>query len=321
MQHRDGLAPELRAIAALDSQAALRSLKSSEKGLSEDEVLIRRTQYGENKLAHEKKASLMVQLLGRLFNPLVILLVTLAVVSLVMSEAQSAIIILAMVLISITLGLVQERKSGQAAEKLRAMVHTTATVIRVPAAAPQELPIEALVPGDLVHLSAGDMVPADLRLIAAKDLFVNQASLTGEALPVEKHAGAGASETAGVGDLANICLMGTAVVSGSAMGVIVLTGQRAYFGHLAARITGERPLTSFDRGVNRFAWLMIRFILIMAPLVFLINGITKGNWVQALLFATAVAVGLTPEMLPMIVTVNLGKGALAMSRRKVIVKR
>jgi P-type Mg2+ transporter len=251
----------------------------------------------------------------------VILLMTLAVVSFVMSDAQSAIIILVMVFISITLGLVQERKSDHAAARLRAMVHTTATVIRLPDPVPRELPIEELVPGDLVHLSAGDMVPADLRLIAAKDLFVNQASLTGEALPVEKHTQPAPLDAAGIGDLTNICLMGTAVVSGSATGVIVLTGGRAYFGHLAAKVAGERPLTSFDRGVNRFAWLMIRFIMIMAPLVFLINGITKGNWVQALLFATAVAVGLTPEMLPMIVTVNLGKGALAMSRRKVIVKR
>jgi P-type Mg2+ transporter len=319
--HREGLAPELRAIAALDSAAALQRLGSSEKGLSDDEVLRRREQYGENKLAQEKKTGLLVQLVTRLLNPLVILLVTLAVVSVLMGDARSAIIILVMVFLSTSLGLVQERKSGQAAEKLRAMVHTTATVMRLSEPTPRDLPIEELVPGDLVHLSAGDMVPGDLRLIAAKDLFVNQASLTGEALPVEKHGQPGRPDAAGIGDLANICLMGTAVVSGSATGVVVLTGQRAYFGHLAANLAGERPLTSFDRGVNRFAWLMIRFILVMAPLVFLINGLTKGDWVQALLFATAVAVGLTPEMLPMIVTVNLAKGALAMSRRKVIVKR
>jgi P-type Mg2+ transporter len=329
--HREGVAPELREIAALDCAEALRRLGSTEQGLSGSEVERRREQYGENKLAHEKKAGLVAQLLARLLNPLVILLVTLAVISVLMKEQESAIIILGMVFLSITLGLLQERKSSRAAQELRAMVHTTASVIRLPegdssAAAsgdhtPREIPIEALVPGDLVHLSAGDMVPADLRLIAAKDLFVNEASLTGEALPVEKHVRPTEAGGASVGDLVNICLMGTGVVSGSATGVVVLTGGRAYFGNLAAKISGERPLTSFDRGINRVAWLMIRFILVMAPLVFLINGVTKGNWMQALLFATAVAVGLTPEMLPMIVTVNLAKGALAMSRRKVIVKR
>jgi Mg2+-importing ATPase len=327
--HGEGIGAELRQIAALDCAAALRQLDTSEMGLSAGEVERRREQYGENKLAHERKASLVAQLVTRLLNPLVVLLMTLAVISFLMSQQESAVIILGMVFLSITLGLVQERKSGRAAEKLRAMVHTTAAVIRngpstvgiETGLAPVEIPIEQLVPGDVVHLSAGDMVPADLRLIAAKDLFVNQASVTGEALPVEKHAQATASCNASLGDLSNICLMGTAVVSGSATGVVVLTGKHAYFGKLAAKVAGERPLTSFDRGINRFAWLMIRFILVMAPLVLLINGLTKGDWVQALLFATAVAVGLTPEMLPMIVTVNLAKGALAMSRRKVIVKR
>jgi Mg2+-importing ATPase len=327
--HGEGVAAELREVGALDCAAALQRLDSSEGGLSTGEVERRREQYGENKLAHERKAGFVRQLVTRLLNPLVVLLVTLAVISFLMRQQESAVIILGMVFLSITLGLVQERKSGRAAEKLRAMVHTTATVIREDTGtigteterAPVEIPIEQLVPGDVVHLSAGDMVPADLRLIAAKDLFVNQASITGEALPVEKHAQATVASAVGLGDLINICLMGTAVVSGSATGVVVLTGKHAYFGKLAAKVAGERPLTSFDRGINRFAWLMIRFILVMAPLVFLINGLTKGDWVQALLFATAVAVGLTPEMLPMIVTVNLAKGALAMSRRKVIVKR
>jgi Mg2+-importing ATPase len=173
----------------------------------------------------------------------------------------------------------------------------------------------------MVHLSAGDMSPADLRLIAAKDLFINQAALTGESLPAEKHAERLGAATAGLEGLTNICFMGTSVVSGSASAVVVLTGRRAYFGSVAAIITGRRPPTSFDRGINRFAWLMIRFIMVMAPVVFLVNGLTKGDWLQALLFATAVAVGLTPEMLPMIVTVNLAKGALAMSHLRVIVKR
>lgn len=322
---RETLAPELLEIASLDSAAVLGRLDSSSRGLEKTEVASRREKFGENRIAHEGGPGFLRQLGARLLNPLVVLLVALAVTSILMGDEESALIILGMVLLSISLGLLQERKSGKAAEKLRAMVHTTATVLRpqkdTSESANEEVPIEELVPGDLVHLSAGDMIPADLRLIAAKDLFVNQATLTGEALPVEKYAQSAAVPPVDISGLTNVCLMGTTVVSGSATGVIVLTGRNAYFGGLAATIAGERPLTSFDRGINRFAWLMIRFIAVMAPLVFLINGLTKGDWVQALLFATAVAVGLTPEMLPMIVTVNLAKGALAMSRRKVIVKR
>ena len=326
--HREKLAPELLEIGKLDGAATLARLGTSARGLELAEIERRRERYGQNRVAHEQRQGFLRQLSLRLLNPLVVLLITLAVVSILMGDEESALIILGMVLLSISLGLIQERKSGKAAEKLRAMVHTTATVLRATEDSgdanpghPLEVPIEELVPGDLVHLSAGDMIPADLRLIAAKDLFINQAALTGESLPVEKHAQPTTDSPVDISGLTNICLMGTAVVSGSATGVIVLTGRNAYFGGLAATVAGERPLTSFDRGISRFAWLMIRFIFVMAPLVFLINGLTKGDWVQALLFATAVAVGLTPEMLPMIVTVNLAKGALAMSRRKVIVKR
>ena len=320
----------LAQLAALDVSAALRQLGAAERGLSAAEVHRRRAQWGENRIAHERQEPLALQVLRRLANPLNLLLLALAAVSLAMGDSRAASVISVMVALSLTLATVQERRSSRAAERLRAMVHTTATVIRAPEEAasvagpeqPVEIPIADLVPGDIVHLSAGDMIPADLRLIATKDLFVNQASLTGEALPVEKHAtpvrdGAGADIAA----MSDVCFMGTAVVSGSASGVVVLTGRRAYFGSLAETIAGERVATSFDKGINRFAWLVIRFILVMVPLVFLINGLTKGDWVQALLFATAVAVGLTPEMLPMIVTVNLAKGAIAMSRRKVVVKR
>ena len=183
------------------------------------------------------------------------------------------------------------------------------------------MPIEQLVPGDIVLLSAGDMIPADLRLITAKDLFLNQSTLTGEAMPLEKVAAAHAGAAETPFDLPNICFMGSAVVSGIGCGVVVLTGPRTAFGLVASEIAKQRVLTSFDKGIIRFTWLMLGFIMVMAPLVFVINGLTKGNWLEALLFAVAVAVGLTPEMLPMIVTVNLAKGALAMSRRKVIVKR
>jgi Mg2+-importing ATPase len=323
------VSPRLAQLAALDIPDVLRELGASEQGLPATEVQRRQAKWGVNRIAHTRREPLVLQVLRRLANPLNVLLLALAGVSGLMGDSRSALIIFVMVILSLTLATVQEHRSNRAAERLRAMVHTTSAVIRaeegagVPGAAqPVETPIEELVPGDIVHLSAGDMIPADLRLIAAKDLFLNQASLTGESLPVEKHAtAAGKDVVPAIAAMSNICFMGTTVVSGSATGVIALTGGHAYFGRLAQTIAGERVPTSFDKGVNRFAWLMMRFILVMAPLVLLINGLTKGDWVQALLFATAVAVGLTPEMLPMIVTVNLAKGAIAMSRRKVVVKR
>ncbi|MBI2732278.1 MAG: magnesium-translocating P-type ATPase [Aquabacterium sp.] len=273
--------------------------------------------------------SLLVQLLHRAANPLNFLLFGLSLVSLLTGNSESAVIIFLMVVLSITLGFVQERRSDRAAAALRAMVHTTATVLRhqeagtkADAAQPalQELPIAQLVPGDVVHLSAGDLIPADVLLLSARDFFVNEAALTGESLPVEKYA---LVEPPGVDTMAlrNACFMGTHVASGSATAVVVHTGARAVFGGIAQAMTGERGPSSFDTGLNRFTWLMLRFMLVMVPLVFLINGLTKGDWLEALLFATAVAVGLTPEMLPMLVTVNLAKGALTMSRKKVIVKR
>ena len=243
---------------------------------------------------------------------------------------RAAIVILIMVVLAITTAFVQEHRSNDAAAKLRAMVKTMANVKRrgVAVAATDdqsqgfvEIAMDQLVPGDLVRLSAGDMIPADLRLISAKDLFINQAALTGEAMPSEKSALPVSGETADPFDLSNICFMGASVVSGYGVGVIAHTGAKTYFGQLADQIAGQRQLTSFDEGINRFTWLMIRFIMVMAPAVFLINGFTKGDWLEALLFAVAVAVGLTPEMLPMIVTVNLAKGAIAMSKKRVIVKR
>ena len=321
--------PLLLELAPLAAPTALERLQSRATGLDPAEVEARRARFGPNQVAHEQHEALPMQLVRRLLNPLNVLLLGLAGVSVAMRDHEAAAMIVAMVFLSVTLALVQERRSSAAAGRLRAMVRTTAMVLRPARAAagesppgpPVELPIDRLVPGDIVHLSAGDMIPADLRLIAAKDLFVNQAPLTGESLPVEKQAEPSTPAAPEIAALANVCFMGTTVVSGSATGVIALTGERAYFGGVAHVVAAARAPSSFDKGVDRFAWLMIRFILVMAPLVFVINGLTKGDWVEALLFATAVAVGLTPEMLPMIVTVNLAKGAIAMSRRKVIVKR
>ncbi len=320
--HPEGLPPQLLELVACPAEQVLQRLGVSACGLNPLEIQSRRERFGSNRVAREEPDTLFAQLLQRLLNPLNILLLILAAISTLMGDHEAAALIAVMVVLSLSLSIAQERKSDAAAGKLRAMVHTTAAVLRADGKGqPREIPIEELVPGDLVHLSAGDMVPADLRVIAAKDLFVNQAALTGEPLPAEKHSAAQTLSDTSLGSFNNLCFMGTTVVSGTATGVVVLSGARAYFGRVAAVIGAQRVETSFDRGTTRFAWLMIRFILVMTPLVFLINWLTKGDWLEALLFASAVAVGLTPEMLPMIVTVNLAKGALAMSHRKVIVKR
>ena len=311
-------------IACLSPDDALQRLSSIAAGLIPDQVEERLRSTGLNRVAHQARHTILDELIGRSINPLNLLLLSLATASYFLGDQRAAIVIAVMVLLSISLSFIQEHRSNNAADKLQRMVSITATVRRrggADAHDHSDVPIEPLVPGDIVLLSAGDMIPADLRLISAKDLFVNQSTLTGEAMPIEKVAAAhpGTAETPF--DLPNICFMGSAVVSGFGSGVVVLTGPRTAFGLVASAIAKQRVLTSFDKGVTRFTWLMLGFIVVMAPLVFVINGLTKGNWLEALLFAVAVAVGLTPEMLPMIVTVNLAKGALAMSRRKVIVKR
>ena len=252
-------------------------------------------------------------------DPLVILLLALGVLSFMTGDLRAMAVIFAMVVLGVVLRFYQEMRADNAAEKLQAMVSNTATVVRGGVEA--EIPLKLLVPGDIIHLAAGDMVPADVRLLSAKDLFLNQAALTGEALPVERKAGPASADVENPLDLPNLCFLGSNVESGSGTAVVIHTGDRTYFGSLAASIMGQRQLTSFDKGVNQFTWLMMRFIAVMVPAVFLINGLTKHDWMQAFLFAVAVAVGLTPEMLPMIVTVNLSNGALAMARKQVIVKR
>jgi P-type Mg2+ transporter len=327
---REPANPELALLgelAPLTAPAALARMGSGAAGLSEREVLARLQQLGPNAVATEDKAAPLKRLAQLLFSPLTVLLLGLAIVTDLTGERGGAIVIGVMVLLAVLLSFVQEYRSGKAAEKLRAMVHTTATVLRSdqPASAPAnaergvEVPLAQVVPGDVVLLSAGDMIPADLRLLEAKDLFVNQASLTGESLPVEKFATPVLAATPPL-ELPNVCFMGSNVVSGSASGVVVATGRSTYFGAVAGTLSRARLPTSFDRGVNRFIGLMLRFMAVMVPLVFLVNGLSKGNWLEAFLFAVAVAVGLAPEMLPVIVTINLAKGALAMSRAKVIVK-
>ncbi|CNH37390.1 magnesium-translocating P-type ATPase [Yersinia pekkanenii] len=324
----------------------LSKLNANLNGLTEEDARERLELYGINQVAHEKAPPALTQLLAAFNNPFIFVLIVLAAISFFTdywlplqrgeeTDLVGASIIVTMVLISGLLRFWQEYRTNKAAEALKSMVRTTATVLRRNShsaqPAKQEIAIKLLVPGDIILLSAGDMIPADLRLIKSRDLFISQAILTGEAIPIEKYDAMGAISSKSVdGDasseselleLSNICLMGTNVASGTAMAVVIATGGQTYFGTLAKSIVGNRAQTAFDRGVNSVSWLLIRFMLVMVPIVLLINGFTKGDWTEAALFALAVAVGLTPEMLPMIVSSNLAKGAIAMSRRKVVVKR
>ena len=308
-------------FARLAPQQACAQVGSSLEGLTQRQAHLRLRRHGANLVARERSPSVLRELWGRAANPLNALLVALALVSYALGDLRAALVVLVMVVLAIGTSFAQEHRSIQAAARLRAMVRNTASVRRRGGEGFAEVPVETLVPGDVVSLSAGDMIPADLRLLSATDLFINQSALTGESMPAEKFAAACSLDSGNALELPNLCFMGANVVSGAALGVVLRTGAHTYFGELADRLVQTRAPTAFERGVARFTWLMIRVMAVMVPLVLLINGFTKHDWLQALLFAVAVAVGLTPEMLPMIVTVNLAKGALAMSREKVIVKR
>ena len=312
--------------AARDVSEVLASLGTTPDGLDRVKALVRLDRHGFNEIASEKPPRWYVQFLHAFHVPFNYLLLTLAGVAFFTEDYKAAIVISVMVALSGSMRFWQEFRSGRAAERLRALVRTTATVCR-PDSKPEEVPIRDLVPGEVVHLSAGDLIPADVRLLSAKDLFVSQAALTGESIPVEK-ADVPAAEArrlldahAAPLDVPSLCFLGTTVVSGTAKAVVVATGDRTYLGSLARHLVGRRADTAFDKGVRGVSWLLIRFMLVMVPVVFFLNGFTKGNWGEAFLFGVAVAVGLTPEMLPMIVTANLARGAVAMSRRKVIVKK
>ena len=302
-----------------DTETVLRELESRLDGLSEAEADSRLKQYGLNAIAREERQSALMRLLSNVKNPLVLLLTALGVLSFLTGDLRATTVIFVMVVLGVVLRFYQEMRANNAAEKLKAMVTNTATLVRDGKKA--EVPLKMLVPGDIIRMAAGDMVPADVRVLSAKDLFLNQSALTGESLPVERKADATSADVQNPLELPNICFLGSNVESGTATAVVIHTGDKTYFGSLAASIVGQRQLTSFDKGVNKFTWLMIGFIAVMVPAVFLINGLSKHDWLEAFLFAMAVAVGLTPEMLPMIVTVNLSNGALAMARKKVIVKR
>lgn len=341
-------------IKALDQanhslETILTNLQSNLNGLVQSEAKLRLDQYGKNEVAREKVPSAWIQLLLAFKNPFIFVLLILAGVSFYTdywlpnqageeTDLTGIIIILVMVSLSGLLRFWQEYRSNKAAEALKSMIRTTATVFRRPHkdlnAETIEVPLSDIVPGDIIFLSAGDMIPADIRIIESRDLFVSQAVLTGESIPVEKYdtlscvsqknshdSDPAVTNPENILDTNNICFMGTNIVSGTAKAIVIATGADTYFGSLAKSIIGTRAETSFDKGVNSVSWLLIRFMLIMVPIVLVINGLAKGDWGDATLFALAVAVGLTPEMLPMIVSANLAKGAVGMAKRKVVVKR
>lgn len=305
-------------------------LQTTRLGLTRAEVEDRQLTYGKNEVVHEQKKNPFIVFIKTFINPFIGVLTGLAVISLVIDvlmaepgeqEWTGVVIIAVMVVCSAILRFWQEWKANEATDSLMKMVKNTCLVKRA-GNGEEELDITELVPGDIVFLAAGDMIPADLRIIESKDLFISQASLTGESEPIEKFPEVKEKQyrKGSIVELDNICYMGSTVISGAAKGVVFETGNRTFLGTIARNLTGHRATTAFDRGISKVSLLLIRFMLVMVPFVFFINGFTKGDWFEAFIFAISVAVGLTPEMLPMIVTANLSKGALSMSKKKTIVK-
>lgn len=319
--------------ARLPAEATIKSFSTDLHGLTAEEVRSRRARFGDNAVDHDKPAPAIVQFLSTFTNPFILILLFLVVIMVFTDivfadptdgpDYTGVITVSVMVLVSAVLRFWQEYRSSRAAEQLKAMVRTTTAVTRSAQGTPvtSEVPVDEIVRGDIIQLAAGDMIPADLRIVRAKDLQVNQSMLTGEALTAEKSEAADGEITeATLLDAQNLAFMGTSVVSGSGTGVVVGTGRSTAFGSMSSAIVGKRPETAFDTGIRKVSMTLIRFMLIMVPVVFVINGLTK-DWTTALLFGVTTAVGLTPEMLPLIVTANLAKGAQFMAQRKVIVKR
>jgi P-type Mg2+ transporter len=309
----------IRASAETENNILLK-LKTSVKGLSDNEAKERLIKYGHNEIKGEKRPNCIIRLTKLILNPLIALLIFIIIVSILTHDYRTAGVIGGMILLSVSIEFFQENQAYNSAKSLKSMIKTTCTVIRGNRRA--EINLEKVVPGDIIELSAGDIIPSDLRVLESNELFINQSLLTGEALSVAKYPTNEIKKgTEELFDLENICFFGTNVESGHAIAVVLRTGSETYFGSIAKSIVGQKSQTNFDTGVRKFTWLMITFMAVMVPAVFLINGFTKGNWLEAFLFGISIAVGLTPEMLPAIVAANLSKGAISMSKKKVIVKQ
>lgn len=305
-------------LCTIPVQEALYRLESSHQGLKQREAEDRLDEYGPNELSHLRRLGFWADIYRRIKSPLVIQLFIIAIVSAFVGEIKSTGIVGAMIFLSIGLSYILDKRSSKAVEALGRRVKSRSYVLRD--GKETEVRISEIVPGDIVILQTGSVIPADLRIISAKDFFVSESALTGESMPVEKSALNTAYKTQSALELPNACFFGTSVTSGVARGLVINTGERTIFGAIAERLSEEREETSFDKGIRSFTWLMVRLMVVMVFFVFLVVGLTKGNWIDALLFGLSIAVGLTPEMLPMIVTVNLAKGALNMAKKKVIVK-
>ena len=316
--------------AAQPVNSAFSYFQTTQIGLNPEEIEKRQSLYGKNEIEHEKKKNPVSTFIKAVINPFIGVLTGLVIISFILDvmlaepgeqDWTAIIIISTMVIFSAILRFMQEWKANISSEALLKMVTNTCYVKRS-GKHDEEISITELVPGDIVMIAAGDMIPADIRIIQAKDLFVSQSSLTGESDPIEKSPESKEKKycKGSVVELDNICYMGSNVVSGSATGIVFATGNNTYLGTIAKNISGHRAATAFDKGISKVSFLLIRFMLVMIPFVFLVNGLTKGDWLEAFIFAVSVAVGLTPEMLPMIVTANLSKGAVAMSKKKTIVK-
>ncbi len=325
-----GSSIKLQNAALHEEKLVFAMLETSSEGISAQTAKDRLHKYGKNEVATDKAPSWMKQLAAAFINPFIFILLIITGISFLLDvilaksgeeEYMTVLVVTVMVVISGLLRFSQEYRSNQAAEKLKAFIRSSCAVKRKFEDI-KEIDIQLIVPGDIISLSAGDMIPADCRLLFSKDLFISESMLTGEALPVEKnYLAIRDADKQNLLDLNNICFMGTNVVSGTATAVVVHTGNHTYFASISKQLARSPVETAFDKGVNQVSMLLIRFMLVMVPVIFLLNGLIKGDWMQALLFAVAIAVGLTPEMLPMIVTGNLAKGALNMSKHKVIIRR
>lgn len=317
----------LRDMAQRPKEELYRFYHSSPEGLSPEQAEASFGEHGENVIKTEHTHTVWTRLREAVINPFNVILLVIAAVTYatdVLSASTpdylTVVIILALVLLSSVVAFVQSRSSDKAAEALTDMISNTVHVLR--GGELREILLEDVVPGDVVKLSAGDMLPADVRFLQTKDTFISQAALTGESQPVEKfsHDKEEGAQTKALSDLSNIGLMGSDVVSGSALALVLHSGNKTYFSSIADSLSGDKARSSFERGVNAVSRLLIRMMLLIIPVIFLINGLVKGDWLSALLFAISIAVGLTPEMLPVIMTSTLAKGAVTMSKHQVIVR-
>jgi Mg2+-importing ATPase len=311
--------PSAEEILTSPAEGLLERLGTSTTGLTSKEAEERLKLFGYNELVERKRRTAVVEFLSHFKSPLVVILIVAGLISGLLGEVKDSIIVLVIVMFSVSLDFYQEHKAERAAEMLKQRVATTATVLRD--GIKREVRIAELVPGDIIYLSAGDIVPADCRVIMAKDLFVDQSALTGESFPVEKTAQPLKSFDPSIMEWSNYLFMGTSVVSGSAVAVVVRTGSMTEYGKIAKRLVERRAETEFERGIKSFSYMIVQVTLFLVLAVFFINALYMRGVLDSLLFAVALAVGLTPELLPMIISISLSKGALSMAKKGVIVKR